>query len=382
MLQDQGPPGGGVDLDASLNLTRPRSDSGTMRRSSVRAAAAGLALLLLVVSGRRTGFAGAAGGAGAARAAGVYQVSAWTYTGAYSTSLPRATSAGAIDEVQGDWWSSRADGSLSSRSPAGFVSTVRADGLRVLATVTNYGTHFDPAIAGSILSKTRRTKRQVDAIVDACVSQGYDGIDLDWENMWARDRDPFSAFVQQLATALHAQGKILAIAVEAKTSEPGDWSSQKAQDWAALGAAVDEFQVMTYDDHGGWSKPGPVAPPAWMDSVISFAETEVPAGKIWMGVPFYGYDWSGRGARSVTWHRAEALLARYGATITRTPSGEARFRYRTDGVRHTVFFQDSVAIADKLQVVLSGHPTIAGIAIWSMGGEDPAFWNLIAAELK
>jgi spore germination protein YaaH len=344
-----------------------------MRRSALRAAAAGVTLLMLVVAADRTA---------AATATAVYQVSAWDYTGAYSTSLPTATSAGAIDEVQGDWWTSSADGSLSSWSPPDFVSTVHAYGLRVLATVTNYSTHFDPAISHSILSRPKKTERQVNAIVDACVSQGYDGVDLDWENMFARDRDLFSAFVQRLATALHAQGKILGIAVAAKTSEPGDWAAQKAQDWAALGAAVDEFQVMTYDYHGGWSDPGPVAPPSWMDAVISFAETEVPAGKIWMGVPFYGYDWSGGGARSVTWSKADALLTAHSATIVRTASGEARFRYRARGVRHIVYFQDSTAIADKLQVVLVDHPAIAGIAIWSMGGEDPGSWTVIHSELK
>jgi spore germination protein YaaH len=334
---------------------------------------AGLALLLL---------AGPIGPNDVAGAAAGYQVSAWTYTNAYATSLPISTSADAIDEVQGDWWSSHADGSLSSSSPADFVSTGHTEGLRVLATVTNYSSHFDPAIADSILSDTSRTNEQINAIVGACVAQGYDGVDLDWENMKARDRDLFSAFVTQLATALHSQGKILAIAVEAKTSEPGDWASQKAEDWAALGGVVDEFQIMTYDDHGGWSKPGPVAPPAWMDSVLSFAETEVPSNKIWMGVPFYGYNWSNGGARSVTWRQAQGLVKRYGPTIARTSSGEARFQYRAGGFRHVVYFQDSTAISEKLQVVLADHPAIAGIAIWAMGGEDPSFWTLIHSELK
>ena len=356
-----------------LNLAVLPSDSRTMGHRSARVAAFGLAVLLIAPVLVRGGVAKAGVG---------YQVSAWTYTGAYTTSLPSAVSAGAIDEVQGDWWSSRADGSLDSWSPPGLVSLAHTSGLRILATVTNYDSGFDPSIPDAILSDASKTDQQVNAIVDACVSQGYDGVDLDWENMWARERGPFSAFVQQLASALHAQGKVLGIAVEAKTSEPGDWASQKAQDWAALGAAVDEFQIMTYDAHGGWSKPGPVAPPSWMDSVVSFAETEVPASKVWMGVPFYGYDWSGNGARNVTWRSAQALLERYGSTIARTASGEARFRYHVGGVRHIVYFQDAVAISDKLQVVLVDHPAIAGIAIWSMGGEDPAFWTLISSQLK
>ncbi len=81
------------------------------------------------------------------------------------------------------------------------------------------------------------------------------------------------------------------MAVFAKTSEPGRYDSQKVYDYRALGASVDELKIMTYSYSGPWSAPGPQAPLAWTRAVIDFARTQMPASKIYMGLPFYGFDW-------------------------------------------------------------------------------------------
>ena len=255
-----------------------------------------------------------------------------------------------------------------------------------MATVSNWSDSagdFDPGLAHDILSNAKKRSKHAGALAQLCADHGYDGIDLDWESLRVKDRDRFSAFVESLAAVLHAQGKVLAIAVHPKTSEPGDWSGAKAEDWSRIGAAVDEFKVMTYDYSGPWSPPGPVAPPDWMDEVIAHAETLVASEKIMMGLPFYGYDWSGGTAAGLNWSDVQAILAAHGPAILRDPSGEATFTY-TDGggAAHTVFFQDSPAIQAKLDMMLQSHAGIRGIAIWVMQGEDPEFWDDIAADLR
>ncbi len=125
------------------------------------------------------------------------------------------------------------------------------------------------------------------------MGKGFDGIDMDWESMKAADRGRFTGFIQQLATALHARHKLLSIAVYPKVSEPGSYDAQQAQDYAKLGAAVDEFKVMTYAFSGGWSKPGPQMPLYWAKQVLAFARSKVAARKVYMGMPFFGFDWKG-----------------------------------------------------------------------------------------
>lgn len=315
-----------------------------------------------------------------------YEVSAWTF-GDYA-SLSNASDAGAIHEVSVDWYSSNADLTVSGggEDPA-FVAAARAQGLRVLATVTNWSEaagEFDPDLASLILADRTSRAIHAKAITQMCLQKGYDGIDLDWESLHASDRQRFSKFVTKLANKLHRKGKILSIAVHAKESEPGDWDGAIAQNWLKIGYVVDLFKIMTYDYSGPWSGPGPVAPPDWADSVLGFAETQVPASKIMMGVPFYGYDWSGGSAEGVDWTGVQTLISAYNPVVARDLSGEATFDYVEGGgggTSHTVFFQDVQALTVKLQMMTANHPAIRGIAIWCMGGEDPGFWSTIATQL-
>jgi hypothetical protein len=52
-------------------------------------------------------------------------------------------------------------------------------------------------------------------------ANGYDGIDIDYESLDPADRDAFSLFVEELANALHAEGKVaLCRFVRAKNAQP------------------------------------------------------------------------------------------------------------------------------------------------------------------
>ena len=326
--------------------------------------------------------AGAPAAAGAAGASPASPgVSAWTF-GARG-SLTAAYAASAIDEVQADWYAVRADGSLvgTSVDPV-YVALAQGDGCRVLATIANWsGGGFSTKVVHAILSSQAARAKLIAALTDACATIGYDGVDLDFESAPAADRDLLSSFVEELAAALHADGRTLGMAVHPKTSEPGDWFGARAEDYARLGAAVDEFQVMTYAYSGAWSGPGPIAPTGWMDRVMDFAVTQVDPAKVWLGVPFYGCDWWPHGAAEITWRQADHRRLAHHAHITRTASKEARFTYRDARGKHTVYFQDRTALTAKLDVVTSRHPDLGGVAIWVMGGEDPRFWPLIASRL-
>ncbi len=304
-----------------------------------------------------------------------------------SAALERAAAAHAIDEVAFDWYHSRRNGTIETEGEnMALVHRAHELGLTALATITNRLDHtspFDPHISGPILASSATRTSHIDRLVRLCVRRGYDGVDLDWEELRAGDRARFTSFVRELAGKLHARGKILSIAVYPKTSEPGDYDAQRAQDYAALGAVVDEFKVMTYSFSGSWGPPGPQMPLAWAQRVLSFAQSKVPADKVFMGLPFFGFDWSGGSARYVLWRDVRKARGTFGGRLTRdSASGEAILDYSdAGGAAHTVYHQDSTAVRVKIAWMKSSVPDIAGVAIWVMGGEDPRFWQVLAAEL-
>ena len=314
-----------------------------------------------------------------------YKVTAWTLGDA--ASLEAATDANAVDEVDFDWYHTQADGSVTAEDEdPDLVGAARDEGLNIFATVTNStssGKAFSRDLAAAILASPERRQRFIDDLLTLVHDMGYDGVDLDWEDLKPADRDGFSALVEDLADALHADGRFLSIAVMPKTSEPGEWDNQKYADWSRIGRAVDEFKIMTYSYSGPWGDPGPQAPTAWVDRVLTFAERKVPPGKVFMGVPFYGFDWHGGSVATVSAHRGASLAQDHDAAVTRDPSSqEATMTFTDGGETHTVYFQDEKAVAAKLAALRARHPEIAGISIWVMGQEASGFWPLIARKLR
>ena len=321
----------------------------------------------------------------AAQAGPPWRVTAWGYGS--KPSLEAAVAAQGLDEVDVSWYFSHSDGHIgvADNVKVWFVTQAHAAGVDVYATVTNRRDEshgFSGVIAHKILSTRFRRAHHAAHLVSLCVRNGYQGIDLDWEMIYPSDRSRFSAFVEVLGAKLHAGGLKLAIAVFPKTSEPGLWDTQKPFDYRRLGRAVNEFKIMCYPYHGSWTGPGPICPPGWADQILAFAATRVAQRKIYLAIPFFGFDWYGGSAHGLHWDDAQALIARYGVTPRRTQSKEMTFRYRAGGRDHTVFYQDVGSIAAKIHLIWSHHPKMGGISIWVMGGEDPAFWTRIHDKLK
>ncbi|MEA3340204.1 MAG: glycosyl hydrolase family 18 protein, partial [Chloroflexota bacterium] len=151
---------------------------------------------------------------------------------------------------------------------SGLVEEAHAQSIPVLVIplINNcYGdAGFDPAPVSLMLHDPARRAAHVNTLVNETLTYGYDGIDVDYESLnGSADRDAFSLFIEELAAALHARGKLLSVTVHPKTREPGSWDGPQAQDWARIGAAADRFRVMTYGYHWGTSEPGPIAPLWW-----------------------------------------------------------------------------------------------------------------------
>ena len=152
-------------------------------------------------------------------------------------------------------------------------------------------------MSGLLDNLTTRTAH-VQNIVNLAVSKGYDGIDLDYEvfafshprSEWPAITADWVAFVYELSTALHNNGKLLSVTVPPVYVDSGGVTrgyTVYAQDMIA--SAVDRLRLMVYD----WSTsaPGPIAPMDWVNRVISYSSTVVPVSKLQLGVPAYGRHW-------------------------------------------------------------------------------------------
>src|SRR6185437_4363560 len=221
-------------------------------------------------------------------------------------------------------------------------------------------------VAG-ILHDPVRMKQHVAAIVNLVRQHHYAGVDIDYENLRAGDRQAFTAFITALATALHADGKMLSVALFAKTTNAGVDQRNLAQNYAAIGRAADQVRLMAYDYHWATSGPGPVAPLPWVRAVLKYAKSQIPARKVILGVPLYGYDWSGGHGREVSWLGAFRLARAHHVQPRYDTTSQAPWFSYTDaaGRRHVVWFENEASSRAKFGAAEGSQ--IGGVYLWMLG---------------
>ena len=236
----------------------------------------------------------------------------------------------------------------------------------------------------------------------------FDGIDIDWEYpatprdgvpARAEDSRSFTELLAELRTELDRQGAargrryVLSAALPAPTAIAG------RLELGRIHAYLDALHLMTYDFHGGWEAiTGPLAAlhaspndpagalqPSVERVVADYRAAGVPAGKLVLGVPFYGRGWQGvepgphgdghyqhaggpaAGATAAGIDDACVLMARHGATAFRDPASQAFWTY--DAVAKVLWsYDDAVAVRAKRAFALSGG--MGGVMCWALTGDD------------
>jgi spore germination protein len=292
-----------------------------------------------------------------------------------------------LDEVSPFWYRPDTRGNLLAGADARdktLVELAHSKNVWVIPTIHNVVNGADPV--PPILRSAERRSQHVRNIVEEVLAHDYDGIDIDYEFLDSDLRDEYSAFIEELAGALHAQGKLLTVAVHAKDCDYCGLGG--FQDWPALGQWVDRLRIMTYDYHWRGGGAGPVAPLYWVNEVAEYAKSVVDPAKVVIGVQFYGYDWPAVGgeARAYTWEDFQSIIDAYGPEVNLVetdssgrPVQENRISYTTRQGRRIAYFATSRSLEAKLELVQ--QVDLAGIAIWRLGGEDPQNWDVIRRKL-
>lgn len=299
-----------------------------------------------------------------------------------------------LTEVSPFWYELSTDGINLDLLPGArnesFSQLARDNNVLVLPAIFN---NFESERTSVMLSSPENRKSHIDVIMSEVKTYGYDGIDVDYENMFAEDRDHFTLFIEDLGKELHALNKVLSIAVHAKMNDDGKWNGPAGQDWVKLGKVVDIFRIMTYDYcwqtgcDDSWSldmqPPGPISPYWWNSAVLDYAVATIenPHLKVELGVPLYGYDWNLtiNQALSVVYLDIKDTISAYDLNVMTTEFDlskrevyEHYIRY-SNGMR-VAYFADEYSVEKRTELAI--QKGIRGLSFWHVGGEDPNMWKL------
>jgi spore germination protein YaaH len=303
-----------------------------------------------------------------------------------------------------------ANGSVDSSGVTPITNSIitfsKSKNLPIYPTVSDfsnsYGT-FDPSVSNGFLATASARATAVTNLVNLAVSNNFAGIDIDLEAVQPAMKTQMSAFISALATGLHNQNKKLIISIPPMSGD-GAPSYLAGYDYAAIGAAVDYFQLMTYDEVGpGWSSsssatwPGPELGLDWMKAKLAYAVSRVPSAKVLQGLPTYGYDyslgtiayWKGTTnvpgyndiitAHGATKKRDTASATPYATwgTVVQQPDGTP---WSTANKQPVLWYDDAQSITAKAALV--GTYALGGTSVWAMGYEDGSFWSAVTAGIN
>jgi spore germination protein YaaH len=248
-----------------------------------------------------------------------------------------------------------------------------------------------------VLSNPKRRAKHVAAIVATVKAANWDGIDIDYEGKDGKDKEAYSRFITELATALHKHGKSLSCTIEARTGDRPEIKQNRvfggawANDYTVLNKYCDEVRLMAYDQPFPYELPElakyqpkdpnvpytPVADTKWVADVIKYTISKIDKNKVVVGIPTYGRqfivtgkpgNWRYKRNGGLNLTTAVAMAAEISATPKRSVWGEMIYEFKSGGIHKIVVFQDKQSIQDKID--LAKRFGIKGVIFFKLDGTE------------
>jgi spore germination protein YaaH len=283
-----------------------------------------------------------------------------------------------FDAVHPKWYTLNPDGTpraIAFTDDATVTQTARAHQVKLIPLID----YANASYIRGVIATPAGIAAHAQTLAAIARDHQYDGLELDYEHLWgASDRAGYVELIKQVAAALHAEGKVLTLALPAMDHDDG----QSAYDYTALQASADVLHLMGYDFHYlGGDHLGPLAPKGWIESVAARVQSLGAPQKYVMGLANYGIGpgWYGAAADVLAKCQAGTYSAATDHMLT-CPYGarEAGLAPHCSTPVGTVWFEDGSSIGEK-SAIAHAH-SFGGIAYWTLGGEPSGFFDAIRAQ--
>jgi spore germination protein len=277
----------------------------------------------------------------------------------------------------------REDGGLNAIDDTAMLQSATAEKVVPVIAITNFSaTAAGSSLAHTILASTDIQDVLLTNILKVMKEKGYQGLNVDFENVFPADRELYNQFLQRAVDRLHPEGYSVSTALAPKISGEQKGLLYEAHDYAAHGRIVDFTVLMTYEWGYRLGPPQAISPLNEIKKVLDYAVTVIPRNKIFFGFQIYARDWllpHVQGQEAETFSQQEAIrrAIQYGVAIQYDPIAQSPFYRYTDaqGRNHEVWFEDARSAQAKFDVVKDYN--LRGISYWVLGYPFPQNWLLL-----
>ncbi|WP_373495515.1 glycosyl hydrolase family 18 protein [Aquiflexum sp.] len=213
-----------------------------------------------------------------------------------------------------------------------------------------------PAHLEKLLEPKHRGKF-IDAICAFAQKYEFDGVDVDLENDLINEN--YKDFVSELSTAIQSINLKMTAAL-------ASWNADKISDETL--SSYDFINIMSYDQTGPWNlnKPGQHSPLKMVEDDFAYFHQKrgIPAEKLLIGLPFYGYGF-GEGAPG---------SMNFGNIVSKFPGSENKNEIHFP-VGGTLYYNGKELIMQKTEFAMKKDA--AGVMIWQLLGDSNGRHSLL-----
>ncbi len=245
-----------------------------------------------------------------------------------------------------------------------------------------YKTDFTLKTSDIILNTNNAQQNVIKAIIKQSILNGYDGLNIDFENIYAKNKQLLSNHIKDLTVALHELGMLTSCDITRYEKTSSNWSMCYDRD--AISQKCDYVMLMAYDQYyAGSPTAGPVSSIPWTEDTVKLTLKEVDSNKLVLGVPFYTRLWQTSGTKVIS----SKALSMQSAT-TQANSNNATYTYddkyklkkatwqNSDGTQSQMWIEDAQSIRARIEIARKYN--LGGVASWRQGFETQDIWQVFS----
>lgn len=309
----------------------------------------------------------------------------WEYA-SYKTANPKDINGlSGVKVVSPTWFHLSDDGLIVNRADIRYVNWAHNNNYQVWGLFSN---SFDKDLTHKVLSNSLLRKKVIEQVKLYSDMYNLDGINIDFENVYLKDKDLLVEFVRDLTESLHETNLTVSIDVTVKANSP-NWSL--FYDRKRLGKIVDYVALMAYDEHWAASPvSGSVASMPWVEKGIKGLLEDVPNDKLLLGVPFYTRIWTesynedGKlevESKTLTINHTKDWIVENNLEIKYDEaSGQRYVELEKEGKTYKVWIEDDYSMRKRVNLMKKYN--LAGLAAWRRGFETENIWSAISQSIN
>lgn len=215
-------------------------------------------------------------------------------------------------------------------------------------------------------------------LVELAKKHEFDGFVLEmWSSFAAQQKPDVIEIISKIYAHFKKNKLLLILVVPPPLHYGGRIGLFVKDDAERLAPHVHGFSLMTYD-YSNAQRPGPNSPLKWVKECINALAPRATSPirkKLFVGLNFYGYDYSPTGGSALVASQYLGILEKHKPKLVWDPdSGEHYLEYKSGAGRNHVFFPSLMSIQKRVDLLRDMN---TGISIWELGQGLKYFHDLL-----